>query len=66
MDRAPTPKKRPQEARKRLGRAQVAEKPEAISRPSHEGKVTCPCGYEHPADLGRYGCPNCLGDEVED
>lgn len=33
--------------------------------PGHEpiALVHCPfCGYEHPEALGRYGCPNCLGD----
>lgn len=23
----------------------------------------CRCGHEFPASLGKYGCPNCLGDE---
>lgn len=24
----------------------------------------CPCGATFPATLGKYGCPNCLGDEA--
>lgn len=36
--------------------------------------LICSCGYEFPAALGRYGCPNCEGEgmavtftvEVED
>lgn len=24
----------------------------------------CGCGHEFPASLGKYGCPNCEGDEV--
>ncbi len=23
------------------------------------------CGYEFPERLGRYGCPNCLGEGLE-
>jgi len=24
----------------------------------------CPCGYEFEYDLGKYGCPNCLGENT--
>jgi rubredoxin len=23
------------------------------------------CGYVYPAELGRYGCPNCHGDGLK-
>lgn len=23
----------------------------------------CRCGHDFPASLGKYGCPNCEGDE---
>jgi len=22
------------------------------------------CGYEFPVELGRYGCPNCCGEDI--
>lgn len=25
---------------------------------------TCGCGYEFPAKLGKYGCPNCEGERA--
>jgi hypothetical protein len=24
----------------------------------------CPCGYEFEYELGKYGCPNCLGENI--
>jgi hypothetical protein len=23
------------------------------------------CGFKYPQELGRYGCPNCLGDGLK-
>lgn len=31
-----------------------------------EETIDCPfCSYTFPAMLGRYGCPNCEGEELE-
>lgn len=29
----------------------------------HPGKYACPCGHTFEEDLGKYGCPNCEGEE---
>lgn len=32
-----------------------------------EGEITCEfCGYEFDEACGRYGCPNCLGEGLEE
>lgn len=41
------------------------ERPMEPGLQEHEpiAQVDCPfCGYRHPEALGRYGCPNCLGE----
>lgn len=29
----------------------------------HQAQYQCPCGCGFPEELGKYGCPNCEGDE---
>jgi hypothetical protein len=45
------------------GRPNVLDVEPGLEEHEPIAQVDCPfCGYRHPEALGRYGCPNCLGE----
>jgi len=43
----------------------VQQREDGTEHPRAGGLMACEfCGYEFPEELGRYGCPNCEGDEL--